>query len=243
MARIYNELRSMAISYEFRPGERLNEVILAKQLGVSRTPLREALNRLTAEGFLTFAVNLGFFRKPLEVKEIFDLFEFRLEIEVTAVRLALERATEDQLAEIESFLERSMRDIPERTSLELVGLDEEFHEKLTLLSGNSEMLHCLKNINGRIRYVRWVDMEGRRSETQAQHMEIVQKLLARDDDGAVRLMKDHIAHRMDQIIEKVERCYGRIYISKQYSGQRESPVPRVGELNSRITPVPPGSGI
>ena len=217
----------MAISYEFRPGERLNEVILAKQLGVSRTPLREALNRLTAEGFLTFAVNLGFFRKPLEVKEIFDLFEFRLEIEVAAVRLALERATEDQLAGIESFLERSMRDIPERTSRELVGLDEEFHEKLTLLSGNREMLHCLKNINGRIRYVRWVDMEGRRSETQAQHMEIVQKLRARDVDGAVRLMKDHIAHRMDQIIEKVERCYGRIYISKQYGGQRESPAPEL----------------
>ena len=220
MARIYNELRSMAISFEFRPGERLNEVILAKQLGVSRTPLREALNRLTAEGFLTFAVNLGFFRKPLEVKEIFDLFEFRLQIEVAAVRLALERATDDQLAEIESFLECSMRDIPERTSRELVGLDEEFHEKLTLLTGNREMLHCLKNINGRIRYVRWVDMEGRRSETQAQHMGIIQKLRARDVDAAVRLMKDHIAHRMDQIIEKVERCYGRIYIPKQYSGQR-----------------------
>src|SRR5579862_6815448 len=86
--RVHHELRSMAMTFRFLPGERLNEAILAKELGVSRTPLREALNRLTAEGFLTFSVNLGFFRKPLEVKEIFDLFEFRLEIEVTAVRLA-----------------------------------------------------------------------------------------------------------------------------------------------------------
>jgi DNA-binding GntR family transcriptional regulator len=70
--RIHRELRGMAVSYQFLPGERLNEAILAKDLGVSRTPLREALNRLTAEGFFTFSANQGFFRKPLEVKEIFD---------------------------------------------------------------------------------------------------------------------------------------------------------------------------
>ena len=210
----------MAISFEFRPGERLNEVILAKQLGVSRTPLREALNRLTAEGFLTFTVNQGFFRKPLEVKEIFDLFEFRQQVEIAVVRLALERATDDQFAGIESFLKDSMQEVPERTSRELVGLDEEFHERLTLLTGNTEMLNCLKNINGRIQYVRWVNMDGRRSETQAQHMEIIQRLRARDLAGSVQLMKDHIAQRMDQIIEKVERCYGRIYIPKQYSNVR-----------------------
>jgi DNA-binding GntR family transcriptional regulator len=220
MARIYNELRSMAISFEFRPGERLNEVILAKQLGVSRTPLREALNRLAAEGFLTFTVNQGFFRKPLEVKEIFDLFEFRQQVEIAVVKLALERATDDQFAEIECFLKDSMHEVPERTSRQLVGLDEEFHERLTLLTGNREMLNCLKNINGRIQYVRWVNMDGRRSETQGQHMEIIQRLRTRDVDGSVRLMKDHIAQRMDQIIEKVEKCYGRIYIPEQYSNIR-----------------------
>jgi DNA-binding GntR family transcriptional regulator len=220
MARIYNELRSMAISFDFRPGERLNEVILAKQLGVSRTPLREALNRLTAEGFLTFTINHGFFRKPLDVKEIFDLFEFRQQIEVAVVKLALERASDEQFAEIEGFLQGSMQEIPQRTSRELVGLDEEFHEKLTLLTGNREMLDCLRNINGRIQYVRWVNMDGRRAETQAQHMEIIQRLRARDVDGSVQLMKDHIAQRLDQIIDKVEKCYGRIYIPKQYSDIR-----------------------
>lgn len=220
MARIYNELRSMAISFEFRPGERLNEVILAKQLGVSRTPLREALNRLTSEGFLTFTVNQGFFRKPLDVKEIFDLFEFRQQIEVAVVKLALERATDEQLAEIEGFLEDSMQEIPERTSRELVALDEEFHERLTLLTGNTEMLYCLKNINGRIQYVRWVNMDGRRSETQAQHLEIIQKLRKRDLEGSMQSMKDHIAQRMDQIIDKVGKCYGRIYIPEQYSNIR-----------------------
>jgi DNA-binding GntR family transcriptional regulator len=57
-------------------------VAIARQLGTSRTPLREALNRLTADGFLTFSPKQGFFRKPIEVNEIFDLCELRLQIEI-----------------------------------------------------------------------------------------------------------------------------------------------------------------
>ena len=171
--RVYRELREMVIAFDIRPSERLNEITLAKHLGVSRTPLREALNRLCSEGFLTFSTNQGFFRKPLEVKEIFDLYEFRQTLEAAAVKLVVQRATADQLAEIEQFLERSSREVPARTTLEMVVLDEEFHERIVSLSGNAEMLHSLRNINGRIRYVRWVDMEGRRSTTQGQHKAII----------------------------------------------------------------------
>src|ERR1700739_2419677 len=92
--RIHSELRNMAITFRLLPGERLNEATLAKELGVSRTPLREAQNRLMAEGVLTFSANQGFYRKPLDVKEIFDLYEFRQYMEMSAVRLAVERATD-----------------------------------------------------------------------------------------------------------------------------------------------------
>src|SRR5580698_6564125 len=103
--RVHRELRGMAMTFRFLPGERLNEAILAKELGVSRTPLREALNRLSTEGFLTFSANNGFFRKPLDVKEIFDLYEFRMYLELSAVKLAVERATDEQLLAIEKFSE------------------------------------------------------------------------------------------------------------------------------------------
>jgi DNA-binding GntR family transcriptional regulator len=211
--RVYRELREMVIAFQIRPGERLNEIALAKHLGASRTPLREALNRLCSEGFLTFSANQGFFRKSLEVKEIFDLYEFRQKLEVAAVKLAVERAKADQFAEIDQFLERSSKEVPDRTTLELVGLDEQFHEQLVVLSGNSEMLHSLKNINGRIRYVRWVAMDGRRAVTQGQHKAIMKKLRERDAEGAAQLMSDHIAKRMESIIENVEKCYGKIYVS------------------------------
>ncbi len=63
--RVYDAIKSMAITYGFRPGERINEVDLARQLDVSRTPLREALNRLVTEGFLTTRLNKGFFARTL----------------------------------------------------------------------------------------------------------------------------------------------------------------------------------
>jgi DNA-binding GntR family transcriptional regulator len=228
--RVYRDLREMAISFEIRPAERLNEIALAKHLGVSRTPLREALNRLCSEGFLTFSTNHGFFRKPLEVKEIFDLYEFRQKLEVAAVKLSVERATTDQLALIDEFLEQSSKEVASRSTLEMVALDEEFHEQLMTLSENSEMLHSLKNINGRIRYVRWVDMDGRRTTTQGEHKAIMKKLRDRDTDGTAQLLSHHIGHRLESIIETVEKCYGKIYVSAKQNGRSVNgqPLPVAG---------------
>jgi DNA-binding GntR family transcriptional regulator len=205
----------MAMTFQFLPGERLNEAILAKELGVSRTPLREALNRLSTEGFLTFSTNSGFFRKPLEVKETFDLYEFRMHVELSAAKLAAERATDKQLAELEGFSAASSREEPTRTIDDLVALDEQFHEMLIQLTGNVQMLHSLRNINARIQFVRWLDMTERRSETQAQHRNIVASLKRRDRNESERLISEHISHRLDQIFDKVERCYGRIFIKTQ----------------------------
>lgn len=203
----------MAITFRLLPGERLNEAILAKELGVSRTPLREALNRLSGEGFLTFSANQGFFRKPLDVKEIFDLYEFRQQMEMAAVRLAVERASDEQLVDLDAFVQKSAEENPDRSPEEVIALDEEFHERLITLTGNMEMRRSLRNVNDRIHYVRWIDMSGRRTETQMQHKEIVLSLRERNTEKGMKLMGGHIGQRIDQIIDKVERSYGRIYMS------------------------------
>jgi len=212
--RVYGELRRMAMEFRFFPGERLNEAVLAKDLGVSRTPLREALNRLSSEGFLTFSANNGFFRKTIDVKEIFDLYEFRMHLEQAAVRLAVERATDEQLEEISQFCIASAKEDPSRTVDDLVSLDEKFHEQMVGLSGNIQMIEALRSINARIQFVRWMDMTERRAETQQQHQVIVAALKTRDARAAEQSIRDHIAHRQDQIVEKAERSYGRIFVRK-----------------------------
>jgi len=171
--RVYQQVKLLAISFALRPGERVNEVALAKQLLVSRTPLREALNRLTSDGFLTFSPKYGFYRRPLDVKEILDLYELRQQIEVAGVQFAVTRATPEALDELTTYLKGSNADLPGRTIDDLVALDEGFHERLIRLTGNAEMLRVLQNVNSRVRFLRWIDMDGRRQGTQAEHFAVL----------------------------------------------------------------------
>jgi DNA-binding GntR family transcriptional regulator len=221
--RVYHELRMMAMTFRFLPGERLNEATLAKELGVSRTPLREALNRLSAEGFFAFTTNTGFSRKTIDVKEIFDLYEFRRCLELGAVKFAVERGTDEQLLQIQKFVAESALEVPERTVEDFVKLDEQFHEMLMKLTGNLQMLDALRKINARIQFVRWLDMTERRPETQSEHKRIAAALRKRDRNETERLISEHIAHRLDQIVDKVERSYGRIIVRNQQS----MPLPRI----------------
>lgn len=211
--RVYDQLKSMAIGFKFRPGERLNEGDLAKQLGISRTPLREALNRLNTEGFLTFAPGRGFFCRELDAREIFNLYELRKALEIASVRLAIGRARPEQIASLVEFLEATGPDPGERNAVELVELDEIFHERLMEMSDNLEMLRVLRNINARIRFVRWIDMDRiNRSNTQAEHLRILLALRDRDEATCAAVLEKHIDRRLDQITSAIKEGYAQIYM-------------------------------
>jgi DNA-binding GntR family transcriptional regulator len=209
---LYLAVKDMAIAFEFKPGERINEVELARRLGASRTPLREALNRLVAEGFLVLKQDRGFFCRDLKPREMFELYQFRAVLEVAAVRLACELATEQEVADLAHFLEETGPEEGGRGGEELVALDEHFHERIMALGRNMEMCRTLENINARIRYFRWVDMESKREGTQKEHRAIVQALSARDADLAARHMNGHISRRLDQITAAIKESYSRIYL-------------------------------
>ena len=212
--RTYGLLKSMAIGFEFKPGERLNEVTIARKLGVSRTPLREALNRLATEGFLRFNPGKGFFCRELDAREIFDLYEFRKAIEVAAIKLALHRASKADIANLLAFLDETGPDAGGRSIVELVELDEIFHERLMAMSENVEMLRVLQNINARIRFVRWIDMDrGDRRKTQAEHRKILTALLARKETACVSTLEKHIDRRLDEITSAIKEGYAQIYMA------------------------------
>ena len=209
---LYLTVKDMAILFEFKPGERINEVELAQRLGASRTPLREALNRLAAEGFLVLKQDRGFFCRDLKPREMYELYQFRAVLEVAAIRLACEQATEQEVTDLALFLDETGPQEGGRSSEELVALDEQFHEKIMALSRNMEMSRTLTNINARIKYFRWVDMDSKREGTQQEHRAIVQALVARDADLAARLMQAHIARRLEQITAAIKESFSRIYL-------------------------------
>ncbi|MFC3059975.1 GntR family transcriptional regulator [Paenirhodobacter populi] len=211
--RVYEELRELAIRFDMLPGERINEVELAARLNVSRTPLREALNRLTADGFLDSRPGKGFYRRALEVNEIVDLYELRLQLEIAGTGLAIQRATPAQIDPIRAFIDVSRREDPERGLYELVQLDETFHLMLAGLSGNEALVDTLRRINARIRFVRWVAMENdRRRQTQAEHAQILEAVAARDGARAYELLHAHIECRREQITAAIREGYAMIYM-------------------------------
>ncbi len=209
---IYRWLKARAVSFDLRPGDRINESTLAREFGVSRTPLREALNRLVAERFFEFRAGQGFFCRRLEAQEIFDLFELRKILETAAARAACERASDESL--------RALRDELYAHGLETQGLsvaeacarDEAFHIGIALLAGNAELTAQLEHINERIRFIRWIEMQARVKRSKKQHVKIMEALEARNANKAARLLGEHIEKRMDQILESVRAGIANIYL-------------------------------
>ena len=209
---VFSQLREMAIRYELKPGERLNEEELAERLGVSRTPVREALYRLAQDGFLVES-GRGYCRRQLDVKETLDLYEARSAVEAECVRLVAERASDEALRDIERFLKASMKVPPSASVAKLVELDEAFHEKIALAAGNAELLRILKSLNERVRFIRWINMENvGRDNTQSEHLKILTALQQRRAGEAQEIVKNHITKRTDQIVESITTGLARIYL-------------------------------
>lgn len=215
-AELYSAVKAMAVSFEFKPGERINEVELARRLNVSRTPLREVLNQLMVEGLLTRSVNRGFIARLLDAKQIHSLYEYRAVLEAGIVRAACERASDEELVALRAFVERS-RDVPEDSdATRLLELDEAFHLMLARHTRNDEFVRALESVNARIHFVRWIDMQqGRRSHTQGEHMRIVEALERRDIDVLPDMMRSHIGRRLDQITDVIRTGFSTIYMRDQ----------------------------
>lgn len=214
----YSRLRSKILTFELLPAQHLNEVGLARELDVSRTPLREAINRLIAERMLLPA-NRGFVVPNLDPNLVWQLFEARSEIEQSIVRLVADRAAVEELKQLHVFVDESAAASPDVSVDELLTLDRRFHEGMAALTRNVELVHILKNINDRIQLVRWIAMEGKRQTTQGEHRAIVQALLARDGEKAARLVGAHIMHRSDEIFAAVKRAYAHAH-TMQYDTSR-----------------------
>lgn len=209
-SRAYAMLRERLLRFAIMPNQRINEVTLAGELEISRTPLREALNRLVAEGLLVHR-GRGFSAPDLEPDLVRQLFEARTEIECSIVQLACERAGDDDLAQLEEFSRESAAESPDASVDRLTELDIRFHQTLAALSENRVLGKLLANLNDRIHLVRWINMEGRRDNTQTEHRAILARIRARDPGGATALMRQHIMHRNEDILAAIRAAYGHIY--------------------------------
>ncbi|MFK7855012.1 MAG: GntR family transcriptional regulator [Granulosicoccus sp.] len=225
--RVYNEVRRMAIDFSFKPGQRINESVLASQLNASRTPLREALNRLTAEGYLSFEAGAGFSCRSLSAERIVELYELRVAIECESLRCAVLRASDHDIAALHQSLDESEHLYnKDSNATQLLEMDEAFHEQLVALSGNQEFIRLLVNLNGRIRFIRLMDFERMRKNSNekctnpvrlADHRTIVSALELRDVEAALKAMRGHIQLRLAEATLAVRDAYAQLYAGNEVS--------------------------
>ncbi len=191
VAKIYTHIRNLAVGFQLRPGEPVREGQLANSFGISRTPVREALNRLVSEGFITFEPNRGFFCRKIHLDEISDLYDLRAALETWAFRQACVRGSDKEITEVC----RSWSKAGRRSGTEtLAQYDEHFHRAIAMLSGNAQLLQTLDSIGARILFFRKADLDNprRKTATLDEHQTIITALRERDADAGTQCLEEHI---------------------------------------------------
>ena len=209
----YERLRDKLVAFDVKPGARLNESEIAASLSMSRAPVREALNRLAADGMVSFEPGRGFFCRKLSVSEIVDLYGVRLDLETGALGTLLQNAPVSDLAEFVAIWRADLARSDGMDVEALVTADEAFHLDLAALAGNAPRLKYLRNINDRIRFVRRINLEtaGRHAQALAEHARLLDAIAARDATRAIECLRDHLARSTGEVRQLVQSALTRIY--------------------------------
>lgn len=192
---VYETLRNAIVFGQLPPGRRLLERELALELAVSRTPIREALRRLSEEGLVVGVPNRGAVVRTVTLQEAEDVYAVREPLEVLAAELAARRYTAAQAAELEGCLLRAERAASEGDWQTVIQENNSFHDLIARASGNpvlTRMLGLLRNQVNLVRMALWARKPGRPQETLRQHREILEGLRSGDPDAAASAVRAHL---------------------------------------------------
>jgi DNA-binding GntR family transcriptional regulator len=193
----------------FQGGEKLNEAELSGALGVSRGLLREALRELEASGVLVSVPYRGTFVKEWTPQSVWELYTLRSTLEEFAVALVVERATDEELDELDGLMQ-AMRQAAQNEDIEeLVDLDMRFHERMQQIAGHRLLRHMLKSLGGQMRifiiatkayYSPFASLD----EAALSHEPILEALRARDVEAAQAAVSEHIREVGERYVEQLE---------------------------------------
>lgn len=190
-------LRDKILTHAFRPGEQLDLRQLAIHLGVSLTPVKDAVNRLALEGLIEIRPQRGTYVTKIAPEEFAEIFEIRLALECLAAEKAVERLTPAAIRRLRKHAAQLRSPIaPKQERAAYVRNDREFHSLIVELSGNRRLKELYQSVIGRIREARLLYDEERWSErmrgASQEHAEILQAMEARDRDRLVQALRKHI---------------------------------------------------
>ena len=205
---VFRTLRQAILRGELKPGERLMEIRLANQLGVSRTPIREAIRMLELDGLVIMVPRKGAQVAQITEKDLNDVLEVRLGLEELAVKLACQRITEGELQKLYQA-SRSFEQMLETTETDdlqkLAKADVAFHDVIYQATNNERLIQLLNNLREqmyryRIEYLK--DVKSRRSLVE-EHDALYERMKNRDLAGAQKMIREHIERQQESIMQTV----------------------------------------
>ncbi|MBQ5660566.1 MAG: GntR family transcriptional regulator [Lachnospiraceae bacterium] len=202
---VFQTLRKAILKGELQPGERLMEVQLANRLGVSRTPIREAIRKLELEGLVTMIPRRGAEVAEITEKNMRDVLEVRRALEELAVKIACEKITEEELERLGKVAKKFRNVMHGDDLMKITEADVEFHEIIYEATGNARLIQILSNLREqmyryRVEYLKDYNSHGILAE---EHDEIVKALCERDTDRASRAIISHIENQQSSIIKSI----------------------------------------
>lgn len=198
--RAYDKLKAAIFDFELLPGDRFTENEMAERLGMSRTPVREALYRLEREGYLSVHLRLGWSVRPYDFQQFENLYDLRLILEEAAIARLCEMPERPGL---DALKDAWLVDASHRLTgvKEVAALDEAFHVTLVEAAGNPEVARSHREVTERIRIIRRLDFtQGHRiDKTYDEHAQILRAIIRRRADEATRLLRSHIASSKSEV--------------------------------------------
>jgi DNA-binding GntR family transcriptional regulator len=214
----YEAIKHRIITCAFKPGEYLNEAYVSATLGIGRTPVHQAIDRLMLDGLVEVIPRKGVIVKPVSLEEIMQIVEVRLLNESYCVRLAAARAERDDIAQLSDILARARQWTEARSSEHLMLLDREFHTSIARASQNSVLRDMLVKLHDRSLRFWFISLNrpGHHQSVHQQHESVLAAIKDRDPDRAQNAMRTHIEAFRTNLVESL----GTTAVGAQVAGSK-----------------------
>ena len=202
---VFNTLRQAILRGELKPGERLMEIQLANKLGVSRTPIREAIRKLELEGLVLMIPRKGAEVAEITEKNMLDVLEGRRALEELAVKLACERITEEEIQELKDAADAFQKILSEKDITKIAEADEAFHDVIFKSTGNDRLIQLLNSLREQMyRYrLEYLKREEYHPQLLEEHQQIIDRITRKDQSEAAELIDRHIGNQVDVMLEMI----------------------------------------
>lgn len=202
---LVDHIKQMILNGELNMGDRIVETRVAKDLGISQTPVREAIRQLCGEGILIVVPNKGPMVRTFDLKDVYEIYSLRSVTEGMAIRLATFNAADEDIESLKQFYEEMRRKVDDSTVDTLLSDSLHIHQTIMKLSNHSRLIETYDSIAFQISMVnRILGNESTKRKEVEQHQELVEALASRDPEHAEKTMRRHIYRSYGEYVQLQE---------------------------------------